>query len=697
MSATTYSALGGPGSIISTPRQWYPVGEDWQRKSSIINFDFVTRESAAFIRHCIESNIGKPLRPRLAILRPSEGEIVRGPRLTVAGVGTPGARVTFSGENENGNPYGTGVVSNEGTWEISVVTPPQVYELSCWQLLNGHGSHWTSPITIQYVGPMLSPEIRSPANGSMVGNRRPDISGRGAVPGASVEFYDTKEPPAYYGSTLADSIGSWFGTLGVDLPGQEFSLRCLQRLAGVASPFSEPVTFTLMNAPTILAPSDGSEGVSVTTLIRGEGALPGATVWFFKSGDSLLDYGRAVADENGQWSGFNSKPFPLGQFSLACKQTLNGVGSEPASVTFNVGILAPRILTPIDGSTVDTVRPWISGEGTPGATILFYKSGTSAPLFGHTTVGASGEWGSAPSIDLPGAEFSLSCTQLLNNVYSPPSSPITFNIQDPVPVILTPADGSEVDSINPVISGEGGRPGAVVHFYEQGSFNYHGQANVGESGTWRAMATTGLPPGRFTLVCNQTFGEWQSRYSAPSTFTVLDKPPAPTDLSVTPDKTSAYVEWQNSSPNVIYFLYSYSAGGEQSIFSNKVTLNNLESDREYTFRVRSMSRDFKLSEYASITFKTSGDGGSEPTNFRVTHNANRNVSFAWDLPVEGASNVIGYVFKVFVVGTETSLGTTRVFTMNNMVPLVPAVVGVKCKFMNGTDSDWSQLTVVPSL
>ncbi len=598
MSATCYD-IGGPRSTISELCQWYPTGGDWQRKSSIINFDFVTRENAAFIRQCIESNIGKPLRSRLAILRPSEGEAVYGPRLTVAGVGAPGATVTFRGANKNW----TGVVDNEGTWEISVVTPPQVYELSCRQQLNGHDSRWTSPITIQYLETPLSPEIRNPANGSMVGNRKPDINGRGAAPGASVEFYDTKEPPTYYGSTRADSIGSWFGTPEADLPGQEFSLRCLQRLAGVASPFSEPVTFTFMNAPTILAPSNGSEGVSVTTLIRGEGALPGATVSFYRSGDFILDYGRAVADQNGQWSGFNSRQFPLGQFSLACKQTLNGVGSEPASVTFNVGIPAPRI--------------------------------------------------------------------------------------------LTPADGSEVDSINPVISGEGGTPGALVRFYEQGSFNYHGQANVGESGTWRAMATTGLPPGRFTLVCNQTLGESQSGYSAPSTFTVLDKPPAPTDLSVTPDKTSAYVEWQNSSPNVIYFLYTYSAGGEQSTLSNKVTLNNLGPDREYTFRVRSMSRDFKLSEYASITFKTSSGGGSEPTNFHITENAKGSVSFAWDSPVEGANNVIGYVFKVFIVERETHLGVIGTFTLENLIPLIPIAVGVRCKFANGTESDWARLPVHP--
>ena len=536
-----------------------------------------------------------------------------------------------------------------------------------------------------------------PSEGAVLDSNSIRVAGTGA-PGADV-ILSLEGVGSNCGEAVVDSSGNWAMT--AQFQDGTFALVCRQKLNNEYSRWTDPRVVrvdTSLPVPIIDLPRNGSTFYSSDIRVEGTG-LPGAEVMLSLSGNES-SFGTGKVGEDGNWA--ITAQFGDGTLALVCIHKLNGRESrwtEPRYINVAKNFLAPNILTPIDGSTVDTVRPWISGEGIPGATVLFYKSGTSAPLFGYATVGSNGKWLSSPSIDLPGAEFSLSCTQLLDNVYSPPSSPITFYIRLPLPAptILTPADGSEVDSINPVISGEGGTPGAVVRFYEQGSFNYHGQANVGESGTWRAMATTGLPPGRFTLVCNQTLGEWQSGYSAPSTFTVLDKPPAPTDLSVTPDKTSAYVEWQNSSPNVIYFLYTYSAGGEQSIFSNKVTLNNLEPDREYTFRVRSMSRDFKLSEYASITFKTSGDGGSEPTNFRVTHNANRNVSFAWDLPVEGASNVIGYIFKIFVVGNETSLGTTRVFTMNNMVPLVPVVVGVKCKFMNGTDSDWSQLTVVPSL
>jgi hypothetical protein len=698
MSATCYD-IGGPRSTISELCQWYPTGGDWQRKSSIINFDFVSRQNSAFIRQCIESNNAKPIRDRLVMLEPSEGAVLDSNSIRVAGTGAPGADVILSLEGVGSN-CGEAVVDSSGNWAMTAQFQDGTFALVCRQKLNNEYSRWTDPRVVRVDTSLPVPIIDLPRNGSTFYSSDIRVEGTG-LPGAEV-MLSLSGNESSFGTGKVGEDGNW--AITAQFGDGTLALVCIHKLNGRESRWTEPRYINVAKnflAPNILTPIDGSTVDTVRPWISGEGT-PGATVLFYKSGTSAPIFGYATVGSSGEWGSTPSIDLPGAEFSLGCIQLLNNVYSPPSSpITFNIRLPLPEptILKPIDGSTVDTVRPWISGEGIPGATVLFYKSGTSAPLFGYATVGSNGKWLSSPSIDLPGAEFSLSCTQLLDNVYSPPSSPITFYIRLPLPAptILTPADGSEVDSINPVISGEGGTPGAVVRFYEQGSFNYHGQANVGESGTWRAMATTGLPPGRFTLVCNQTLGEWQSGYSAPSTFTVLDKPPAPTDLSVTPDKTSAYVEWQNSSPNVIYFLYTYSAGGEQSIFSNKVTLNNLEPDREYTFRVRSMSRDFKLSEYASITFKTSGDGGSEPTNFRVTHNANRNVSFAWDLPVEGASNVIGYIFKIFVVGNETSLGTTRVYTMNNMVPLVPVVVGVKCKFMNGTDSGWSQLTVVPSL
>lgn len=884
MSATTYSALDGPGNIISTLRQWYPVSGDWQRKSSIINFDFVTRESAAFIRHCIESNIGKPLRPRLAILRPSEGETVYGPRLTVAGVGRTGARVTLVAKNEEVDLNWDSVVRNEGNWEISVEIPPSGYDLSCVQQYEGHDSQWTVPITVRYVGVPLPPTIRSPAHGSMVGNRKPDISGRGAVSGASVEFYDTKEPPTYYGSTRADSSGNWIGTPEADLPGQEFSLRCLQRLDGMTSPFSEPVTFTFMNAPTILAPSDGSEGVSVITLIRGEGALPGATVWFFRSGDFILECGRAVADQNGQWSGFNSKQFPLGQFSLACKQTLNGVGSEPASVTFNVEMLAPSILEPSEGSTVTTPRPLIIGNGAlPGATVVIYKSGTSSPVYGTATAGADGAWVANTVIDLTGPQFSLSCVQQLNGATSPPSPPVTFSIGLRAPTILTPADdstvttarplisgwgahpgaivefyesgntsqrfggttadqegrwgaepirdlpgaqfslsclqiyegmssslstpvvfnirqpltpptiltpvknstvptarptiigfgarqgakvlfyksgtsspiygeaiagnngfwsgvpyldltgpqfslscvqeyngvrsepstsvtfnigevilkitqpaeGSDTDTINPQVKGTGGKPGATVRFFKQGALDVYGTATVDANGEWSGTAV-GLAPGLFHLVCNQTLGGWQSEYSAPSTFTVLGKPPAPRDLTVVPGLLSAQVEWQNESPNIISYLYSIDADPPRTALAKKVTLNDLRPNTAYTFSVRSLRGDLKLSDSATVAFKTNSISGKiEATNFRITANANRSITFAWDPPAEMAIYLTGYLFKVFILEQETFLEMKREMTLDNLIPFVPIAVGVRCRFSDGTESDWVRLPATP--
>lgn len=55
MSATVYS-LGGPADINRELCEWYPTDGDWQRKSSVINFDWVTRRSNQLIHQCIVTN-----------------------------------------------------------------------------------------------------------------------------------------------------------------------------------------------------------------------------------------------------------------------------------------------------------------------------------------------------------------------------------------------------------------------------------------------------------------------------------------------------------------------------------------------------------------------------------------------------------------------------------------------------------------
>lgn len=55
MSATAYN-IGGPVNINTKLCEWYPTNGDWQRKSNIINFDWVTRNNNQLIHQCILSN-----------------------------------------------------------------------------------------------------------------------------------------------------------------------------------------------------------------------------------------------------------------------------------------------------------------------------------------------------------------------------------------------------------------------------------------------------------------------------------------------------------------------------------------------------------------------------------------------------------------------------------------------------------------
>ena len=58
LSATSYSALGGPVNIRQQLDDWFdPAGRDWVLKSSIINADFF--ETSKLAQHCRTANMIK--------------------------------------------------------------------------------------------------------------------------------------------------------------------------------------------------------------------------------------------------------------------------------------------------------------------------------------------------------------------------------------------------------------------------------------------------------------------------------------------------------------------------------------------------------------------------------------------------------------------------------------------------------------
>jgi hypothetical protein len=536
--------------------------------------------------------------------------------------------------------------------------------------------------------------IATPRQGDVFRPGNVLVTGRG-VPGATVKLMRGGYG-GNYGEGQVDAVGEWKITANFIEEGL-FPLTCTQRLNGEESDYANDVDFSIISTPVISWPDNNSEIITLRPTVSGSNATPGATVRFYQAGSGAVLYGTAAVGGNGNWSGTFTVDVPQSPFELTCDQVIGGITSNYSlTAHFKIIFPAPKIVTPADGSSVTILKPLISGEsGVRGATVRFLESGGGNTVFGTALVGADGKWSGSFTVDVPRNPFGLTCDQVINGIGSNYASPIHFNIIYPAPKINAPASGSSVTTVKPPISGEDGVPGATVRFYESnvGSTLY-GTARVETDGKWHSEPSVPLPAKVFSLVCDQFGEDWQSGYSLPTTFTVIEKPVTPGGLSVSALATSAQISWGNSDPYTVSYVYRLEGVPPDKVtFERTVTVDGLTADTPYTATVFAVNNLGVRSDPASFNFKTLVGQGF-PTNFHVISNERRTISFAWGPPRDGAETVIGYRFKIFVTGNTTDIVQTS-HTINNLIVGLPMVVGVQCRFAGGGESTWNQITVTP--
>ena len=175
-----------------------------------------------------------------------------------------------------------------------------------------------------------APAITDPADGSTVTGPVTAISGTGLA-GATVDLTG-----AVQGSATVAEDGTW--TVEANLNAGEYTVRATQTAQGVTS---EPTSasFTVKDAPkapeapVITSITDGQ------TFAAGEGpsgvagtGTPGATVTV--NVDSVAF--TAEVDEDGAWGVEFGGALAAGSYELSAIQTVNGLDSEPATVSFTV-------------------------------------------------------------------------------------------------------------------------------------------------------------------------------------------------------------------------------------------------------------------------------------------------------------------------------------------------------------------------
>lgn len=187
--------------------------------------------------------------PVPAILTPTRSSLVSTLRPQITGTGEPGATVRLYQAGSGTVLFGTAVVGIDGKWIATPTTdfPEGRFSLTCDAFLGGNTSAYADPVTFNV---LPEPLILVPVKGSTVPTLRPQMEGLG-VAGATIRLYHAGYGTILYGTTVVGANKKWVVTPTVSLPLGEFSLTCDQVFGDVASGYTNPVTFKVVDGGNI--------------------------------------------------------------------------------------------------------------------------------------------------------------------------------------------------------------------------------------------------------------------------------------------------------------------------------------------------------------------------------------------------------------------------------------------------------------
>ncbi|MCW8274775.1 hypothetical protein IMF27_02850 [Pseudomonas sp. PCH199] len=577
-------------SLPPTFKEYATAGEKFEIKASVFLED--TGEHSPQV--VVDLDVDLMFPPPVTNFRiSSEAEI----SMVLTWQKSSGANVVNYAISANGNsPFL--VPASATSCELSKVDLAE-YPIEIWAI-DVYGN--TSIVeSVTATGPKLpTPEICSPAGGSVVFTTKPTISGANGAPGATVSLYKDGTTAVVYGTAVVDPSGKWSTVLDVALAPGRFTIVCHQTLNGQTSGYSSTVTFTVYAVPEITSPAKDSVVLTDKPSVSGVNGAPGATVHLYKDGTTAVVYGTAVVDPSGKWTCVLDVALALGSFTIVCNQTLNGQTSGYSStVTFAV-YSAPEIISPTTDSVVLTDKPTVSGiNGSPGATVRLYKDGTTAVIYGTALVDPSGNWSTVLDVALPLGSFTIVCNQTLNGQTSGYSSTVTFTVEQEKPTSLTIFN---VNSDTVQARWAGGANNAVGFiYYVTGQREYRTESrNVVLGGLAQNTSYT------FNVIAvNATGGRSDPVAATFKTTSVPGMPATPRDLTLsTLGPNAAYFTWSRSEFQNVSYVYCLS-GRQRELadhFHNYCDISGLSANTYYVLEVWA-AEGTVLSNPTSITFK----------------------------------------------------------------------------------------------
>ncbi|WP_068777357.1 Ig-like domain-containing protein [Paenibacillus sp. FJAT-26967] len=367
-----------------------------------------------------------------------------------------------------------------------------------------------------------APVIALPADGDVLNNARPTVSGQTEAAASVTLYLDAKA----VGTVTADGSGTWTYTFTAALPDGIHSFRASAAdKAGNISTASNAVALTIDTeapaAPIVLTPQDGTVTKQERPLYSGTSEA-GARIRI------LLDKREAetvTANGSGAWTYTPASPLADGKHTLQAEARDRAGNSGPLSSETTIQIdtqapAAPVITAPPSGMLVNSSKPEITGQAEADAIVGLAIDGGAVIT---VVADPNGKWSYTPSAPLHEGLHAVKAqaSDAAGNV-SLFSTEVSFTVDSqapPAPFVLEPADGSVTNVSTPAFTGTS-EASVTVSVYLDGA--YASSVIADSFGRWSYVPAALLSVGTHKVNVQATDAAGHtSLLSADSTFTIV--------------------------------------------------------------------------------------------------------------------------------------------------------------------------------
>ncbi|MBN1206591.1 MAG: adhesin, partial [Myxococcaceae bacterium] len=434
------------------------------------------------------------------VMTPANGSTTSDNTPTYTGTAEAGSTVTVI---VDGTVAGTTTANGAGAWSLTPATaladgPHAVKATATDTVGNTSPESNTNTFTVDTTAP-VAPVVVTPANGSTTNDNTPTYTGTAEAGSTVTVIVDG----TVVGTTTADGAGAWSLTPATVLTDGPHTVRATATdTVGNTSPESSINTFTVDTtapaAPVVAAPADGSTIGDNTPTYTGT-AEAGSTVTVIVDGAVV---GTTTTDGAGGWSLTPATALADGPHTVraTAADPVGNTSSESNANTFMVDTtapVAPVVITPVDGSTINDNTPVYTGTAEVGSTVAVIVDGA---VVGTTTADGAGGWSFTPVVGLSNGPHTVmaTATDPVGNT-SPASNTNTFTVDatiPPAPVVLTPANNSVINDTTPTLTGTAEPNNTVTIFL--GSMEL-GTTTSDAGGNWSFTPATPLMPAMYDV------------------------------------------------------------------------------------------------------------------------------------------------------------------------------------------------------